>query len=266
MVGALAFLLGASVGSFINVVVDRLPRGRPILVSRSRCDACGSALSPADLVPLLSYLYLRGRCRYCAAPIPLRLPLVEGGTGALFLIFFLREGLTGGALLLSLAAALLLALALIDLEHGLVPDRLVLPGAVLALLISPLWPSLGVARSLGPWEGSLGSALGSVGAGVGALLLFAAVVLLSRGGMGWGDVKLAGLVGLLTGVPGVAVALWLAVVAGGAAALPLLALRRRSRKDPIPFAPFLSAGAVAALLGGDYIVGWYLRLAGGLAL
>jgi leader peptidase (prepilin peptidase)/N-methyltransferase len=257
--------MGAAVGSFLNVVVDRLPRGQSVLVSRSRCDACGTALAPADLAPVLSYLWLRGRCRYCAVQIPLRLPLVEGGTGALFLIFYLREGLTGGGLLLALAAALLLALALIDLEHGLVPDRLVLPGALLALLISPLWPLLGVARSLGPMEGGLGSALGSVAAGVGALLLFLAVVVLSRGRMGWGDVKLAGLIGLLTGVPGVAVALWLAIVAGGAAALLLLGLRRRGMKDAIPFAPFLAAGGVAALLGGDYIAAWYTRLAGGFA-
>lgn len=265
MVGVLAFLLGAAVGSFLNVVVDRLPRGQSVLVSRSRCDACGTALAPADLVPVLSYLWLRGRCRYCAVHIPLRLPLVEGGTGALFLLFYLREGLTGGGLLLALAAALLLALALIDLDHGLVPDRLVLPGVLLALLVSPLWPLLGVARSLGPMEGGLGSTLGSVAAGAGALLLFLAVVVLSRGRMGWGDVKLAGLIGLLTGVPGVAVALWLAIVAGGAAALLLLGLRRRGMKDAIPFAPFLAAGGVAALLGGDYIAAWYARLAGGFA-
>ncbi len=262
----LAFLLGAAVGSFLNVVVDRLPRGQPILVSRSRCDACGTALAPADLVPVLSYLWLRGRCRYCAVRIPLRLPLVEGGTGALFLLFFLRQGLTGGAPPLALAVALLLALGLIDLEHGLVPDRLVLLGVVLALLISPLWPLLGVERSLGPVEGSLGSALSSVAAGAGALLLFLAVVLLSHGRMGWGDVKLAGLIGLLTGVPGVAVALWLAFVTGGAVVLLLLGLRRRSRKDAIPFAPFLAAGGVVALLGGDHIAAWYIRLVGGFAL
>lgn len=266
MLGVLAFWVGTSVGSFLNVVVDRLPRGQPILVSRSRCDACGTALAPVDLVPVLSYLWLRGHCRYCAVQIPLRLPLVEGGTGVLFLLFFLREGLTGGGLLLALAAALLLALALIDLEHGLVPDSLVLPGVVLALLISPLWPLLGVVRSLGPVEGSLGSALGSVAAGAVALLLFLAVVLLSRGGMGWGDVKLAGLIGLLTGVPGVAVALWLAFVAAGAVALLLLGLHRRGRKDAIPFAPFLAAGGVVALLGGDYVTAWYTRLAGGFVL
>ncbi len=266
MLGVLALLIGVAVGSFLNVVVDRLPRSQSLLVSRSRCDACGTALGPPDLVPVLSYLWLRGRCRHCAARIPLRLSLVEGGTGVLFLLFFLRQGLTAGALLLALATALLLVLALIDLEHGLVPDRLVLPGVVLALLISPLWPLLGVARSLGPLEGSLGSALTSVAAGAGALLLFLAVVLLSHGRMGWGDVKLAGLIGLLTGVPGVAVALWLAIAAAGAAALLLLGLRRRGWKDAIPFAPFLAGGGVVALLGGDYIAAWYIRLAGGFGL
>ncbi len=265
MVGALAFLVGASIGSFLNVVADRVPRGQSVLRPRSRCDACGTALSLTDLVPVLSYLWLRGRCRYCGARVPLRVPLVEGGTGALFLLFYLHDGLTGGSLLLALAAALLLALALIDLEHGLVPDRLVLPGALVALLVSPLWPLLGVERSLGPIEGALGSALGAVAAGAGALLLFLAVVVLSRGRMGWGDVKLAGFLGLLTGVPGVAVALWLAIVAGGAAAMLLLGLRRRGMKDAIPFAPFLAAGGVAALLGGDYIAGWYSRFAGGFA-
>jgi leader peptidase (prepilin peptidase)/N-methyltransferase len=219
-----------------------------------------------DMVPVLSYLWLRGRCRYCPAQIPLRMPLVEGCTGAMFVLFFLQEGFTGGGLLLALGAALLLVLAVIDLEHGLVPDRLVLPGMFLALLVSPLWPLLGVTRSVGPVDGSLGSVLSSVAAGAGALLLFLAVVVLSRGRMGWGDVKLAGLIGLLTGVPGVAVALWLGIVAGGAAGFLLLGLRRRGRKDPIPFAPFLAAGAVAALLWGDHIAAWYARFAGRIAL
>lgn len=261
MVGALAFFAGAAVGSFFNVVVDRLPRGQSVLISRSRCDSCGTTLALTDLVPVLSYLWLRGRCRYCAVRIPLRLPLVEGGTGALFILFYLQDGLTGGGFLLALAAALLLALALIDLEHGLVPDRLVLPGAFAALLISPLWPLLGIERSLGPLEGALGSALGAVAAGAGALLLFLAVVVLSRGRMGWGDVKLAGLIGLLTGFPGVAVALWLAIVAGGAVALLLLGLHRRGMKDSIPFAPFLAAGGVVVLLVGDSISEWYFHLA-----
>ncbi len=261
MVGALAFLMGAALGSFLNVVVDRVPRGQSVLMPRSRCDACGTTLALADLVPILSYLWLRGRCRCCGMRIPLRVPLVEGGTGALFMLFYLHDGLTGGSVLLALAAALLLALALIDLEHGLVPDRLVLPGALVALLVSPLWPLLGVERSLGPLEGALGSALGALAAGAGALLLFLAVVVLSRGRMGWGDVKLAGLIGLLTGVPGVAVALWLAIVAGGAAAMLLLGLRRRGMKDAIPFAPFLAAGGVAVLLVGDSIAEWYFHLA-----
>lgn len=265
VVAIVAFCLGASVGSFLNVVADRVPAGRSISRPRSFCEGCNTPLTTLDLVPILSYLWLKGRCRYCRAVIPRRLPLVELTAGLLFALVFLKYGLALQSFLLSLGVALLLVLAIIDLERGLILDRILFPGALGVLVAAPFWPELGLARSFLGSHTMLASLLNSVLAGAGAFLLFLAVALVYPGGMGGGDVKLAGLVGLLVGFPGVLVALWLAAVSGGLAAAALLLLGKRGRKDPIPFGPFLALGAVAALLLGTEVARWYQQVVSSVA-
>ena len=239
--------MGVSVGSFLNLVADRVPMGQSILRPVSSCSICKTPLRPLDLVPVLSYLWLRGKCRYCGKAIPARLPVVEAVTGLLFMGVYLRYGLGADFAVVCGAISVLLIVTMIDLDHGLILNRIVLPSALAALILAPFWTELGLSRSFLGSESMLASFVNSLVAGAGAFLAWLTIFLLYPRGMGAGDVKLAGLLGLLVGYPGVVVAVWLAVVSGGLVAVFLLALRRRGRKDAIPFGPFLALGAVVAL-------------------
>lgn len=260
MLGLLAFLMGASVGSFLNVVVDRLPEGQSLIKPRSFCGSCHRTLASLELVPILSYLWLRGRCRYCRASIPVRLMAVEGATGLLFTAIYLRFGLVAEFVVIAAAVSLLLVVALIDLERGLILNRLVYPAAAALLILAPFWPQLGLAQSFPGSTGIVASFLNSLMAGIGAFLVFLAISLLFPQGMGGGDIKLAGVIGLLVGFPGVLAALWLAVVSGGLVASYLVLVRRKTRKDIMPLGPFLSLGAIAVLLAGRDLASWYRGL------
>jgi leader peptidase (prepilin peptidase)/N-methyltransferase len=237
------FLLGLAVGSFLNVCIDRLPAGRSVLRRSSHCERCEHPLGPLDLVPVASYLALRGRCRYCSAPISLRLPLVELLTGLLF--GFLAWWYGPGAQLAFglLYVSLMVAIFFIDLEHQLILDVVVYVGVLATLAGSFFWPQVGV------WSALLGGLAGA--------LTLAAPYVASRGGMGFGDVKLAGFMGLMLGFPLVFVSLLLGVVAGGLVAIFLLAFRLKGRKDAVPFGPFLAAAAVATLVWGRQLWAWY---------
>ena len=254
MYAVMALVLGASVGSFLNVVADRLPAGRSLIKPRSYCEACERTLSSQDLVPVVSYIWLRGRCRHCGAAIPARLMLVEAVTALLFVATYLRYGMGTEFVVLSVAISLLVVIALIDLEHGLILNRVVFPSIGVLLILAPFWSELGVARSFLGSESLAASVFNSLVAGAGAFLFFLVITLAFPQGMGAGDVKFAGLLGLLVGYPGVLISLWLAVVGGGVVAIVLLALRKMTRKDSIPFGPFLALGATVVLLGGDGLV------------
>lgn len=241
---AIFALAGAAVGSFLNLCIDRMPAGQSLLHPPSHCPTCGHKLAPAELVPILSYLWLRGRCRYCSNSIPRRLIFVELAAAALFAILWQRYGLTPQLALALFYACLFTVIFVTDLEHRLILNKVVYSSMVVALILSPLWPEVGLVNSL------LGGALG-----FGFMLV---PFLLSRGGMGAGDVKLAGLVGLVAGFPQVFIALFLAMVAGGLVAGFLLVTRLKGRKDAVPFGPFLAAGAMVTLLWGQPIYGWFL--------
>lgn len=242
---ALMAVLGAIAGSFINVVIYRLPRKRSLILPASRCPHCGTPIAPWDNIPILSFLVLRGRCRACRQPISPRYPLVElAGALIMAAVWIGAAGdwleFVGGAVF----ALILLAIFFIDLEHQIVPNALSYPGIILGLTLAIL-------------QGRFGDALFAA-AGAGAFFLLIAIV--SRGGMGGGDIKLAAMMGAFLGWPRVAVGLLFAFVLGAAAGLLLIALKRRSRKDPIPFGPALALGGVIALLWGQAIVAWYLGL------
>jgi len=251
-------LLGMVVASFLNVCCDRLPAGESIVYPPSHCPACQRRLRARDLIPVFSYLWLRGRCRYCRAPIPQRLLWVEIGTGALFgyLYWHYMVWHQGSAIELAVAAfycCLFIVLMVIDLEHRLILNKLVYPAMALALLLSIL------RLFLPPLEIVPGILEAAIGGGIG-LVLFLLVVIVSRGGMGWGDVKLAALIGLVAGFPLIFVALLLAVIVGCLVAGFLLALKVKRRREAIPFAPFLSLAAIVTLLWGSNILSWYLGL------
>ena len=236
-------LLGLAVGSFLNVCIDRLPRNMSIVSGSSHCEACLRPLRPLDLVPVFSYLWLRGRCRYCGVSIPPRIPMVELATGLLFAVMYWRYGLGWELTIGIVYASLLLVIFVIDLELQLVLDVVVFSAMPVALAASFFWADINPLWSL-------------VGGATGAAVLLLPYMAY-RQGMGLGDVKLAGLIGLMAGFPLVLVALMLAILAGGLMASFLLALRLKGRKDAIPFAPFLTTGALVSLLWGQTILDWY---------
>jgi leader peptidase (prepilin peptidase)/N-methyltransferase len=241
---ATCFLLGLVIGSFLNVVIARLPAGRSIVRPPSACPACRGSIRWYDNIPVLSWLWLRARCRNCQASISWRYPLVELLTGLLFLLAARRFGPTlelGSALLL---LAALVAITGIDLDHQIIPDVITLPGiavgAGLAVILRPA-----------AWLDTLLGIL--VGGG-----LFLVIILASRGGMGGGDMKLGAMMGAFLGWKLALLAILLGVFAGGAVAIGLLATGTKGRKDPVPFGPFLALGGVVSLLWGDKLLAWYL--------
>ncbi len=238
--------------------IDRLPRGQSIIKPPSHCSACKHKLGTLDLITLLSYLWLRGRCRYCRAPIPLRLPVVEGITGLLFTFLYWKFGLSLELGISLIYACLLTVIFVIDLENQLVLDKVVYPGMVLAFAFFFFWPGIEVISVLP--GGALGRAISSLAGGALGLAMMALPFVIYRRGMGMGDIKLGALVGLMTGFPLVFIAVLLSWITGGLVAGILLALKIKKRKDPIPFATFLAASAMVTLLWGQVIWQWYLYL------
>jgi leader peptidase (prepilin peptidase)/N-methyltransferase len=244
----MAGAVGAVLGSFANVVIYRLPRGASIVVPGSRCPHCQAPIRPWDNVPIISYLILRGRCRACGGPIAARYPLVEGLMAVLTIAVRARFSEPVAFVSALLFVFLLLAITFIDLDHQIIPHRLSQPGIVAGLILA------GLQHRLVP------AALSGLGAAAFILIIYlVSLLLLRREGMGLGDAWLAALMGVFLGWPAIAAALFLGILAGGVAAIILLALGLRGRKDPIPFGPALATGAVAALFWGEAIARWYWR-------
>lgn len=242
---AMYAVLGLAVGSFLNLCVDRLPRGQSLISPPSHCATCQRRLGLLDLVPVLSYLLLRGRCRYCGIPLPPRVLIMEVLTGCGFLLFWWWLGPGVKLAVASLYGSLLLVIAAIDLEHHLVLNRVLYPALVVA-------PVTAFVYGLQWGEILLGGAVGFAL----PLLLYLAY----SGGLGAGDVKLGAFIGIISGFPGILIALFAALVSGGAASALLLLTRKKGRRDPIPFAPFLALGAFVALIWGREMTDWYLSL------
>lgn len=239
-----AVLLGTIVGSFLNVCIDRLPRGASLSSPPSQCEACGRRLSPLELIPVLSYTALRGRCRTCGARFPARVVAVEAGTGLAFLLVFEQFGLSLQAGLAIAYTCLLIVIGVIDLEHHRVLNGLTYPAIALALAAAAVTPGRGLLSLL------LGGLIGG-----GALLLLA---LVSPRAMGFGDVKLSFFLGLVLGYPLVVVGLFLAFVVGGLVSLGQLAAGKVRRGDAVAFGPYLALAGFAALLYGDRLLTWWL--------
>jgi len=246
-------LLGLVVGSFLNVCIDRLPRNESIVYPPSHCAVCQHKLAVKDLIPLFSYLRLHGRCRYCQSAIPRRIFWVELATGLIFALLYWHYGLSAELGVMAFYACLFTIIFVIDLEHGLILNKVVYPGMVVALLLALLprfwltqWIVTGVANA------ALGGAIGF------AILFLIAIV--SRGGMGWGDVKLAALIGLATGFPLVFFSLVMGAILGGIVAVALMIAKKKTRRETIPFGPFLALAAMITLLWGSNILSWYLGL------
>ena len=251
MVDVYAALLGLVTGSYLNVVIHRLPRGESTVRPRSRCPWCGGGIRARDNLPVLSWLLLRGRCRRCGAPISWRYPALEALTAALFVAVERSFGFTLEALAALVFACLLLALAAIDVDQFLLPDRLTLPGIVVGLAAQPWLPRTSF----------LDAVLGVlVGAGLLILLINAWFWLRGEEGMGMGDVNMLAMVGAFLGWQGVLVTFVLATVTGALSGLALLAAGRLELRGRLPFGLFLALGAFVALVAGDRLVAAYAGL------
>ena len=241
-----AGVLGAIMGSFLNVVTYRLPRHESLVTPASHCPRCATPVKPYDNIPILSWLLLRGHCRSCAAPISPRYPLIEAGTAVLCAGAVLAHHSATGIALSVVLILLVVPAAMIDLEHRIIPNRITALGAVLALV-------LGTALDPAGEPGRL-----IAGAAAGGFLLLA--VLAYPGGMGMGDVKLAAVMGLLLG-SAVAPAILIALLSGVLVGAVVIARKgtAEGRKTAIPFGPFLALGALVAVFAGQDIVQFYVN-------
>jgi leader peptidase (prepilin peptidase) / N-methyltransferase len=243
---AFAGVLGATIGSFLNVVAYRLPRHQSLVRPGSRCPGCGTAIKAYDNVPVVGWLVLRGRCRNCKTAISPRYPLIEALTAALAVAVVLTRHSASEIALGLVLVGVLVPVALIDLEHRIIPNKITLPAALGAVAIGCALAVRGVPEQL------------IAGAGAGGFLLFFALAY--PRGMGMGDVKLAAVLGLFLGWS-VAVAILAAVLLGtmvGSLVMARVGVEQ-GRRTAVPFGPFLALGGVIALFAGPAIVHWYLH-------
>ncbi|TCT19627.1 leader peptidase (prepilin peptidase)/N-methyltransferase [Melghiribacillus thermohalophilus] len=238
------FILGLVLGSFFNVVGIRIPRNQSIVSPPSACLNCGRRLTPGDLIPVLSYIWLKGKCRDCNAGISPLYPVMELLTAFLFVVAFDQIGFQWELLVAFTLISLLAIVTVSDLNYMIIPDRVLVFFSVLFVVERVLIP-------LSPWYDSL------LGAATGFLLLLA-IAIVSKGGMGGGDIKLYAVIGYVLGLKGVLLSFFLAALIGSVAGLAGIIAGRINRQKPIPFAPFIATGSILAYFYSEPFYQWYL--------
>ena len=246
-----SFIFGLCIGSFLNVCIYRLPASRSITHPRSSCPHCGRLIRFYDNIPVLSYLWLRGRCRYCRTSIALRYPMVEILGGWFALGTFLKYGLTLEALIYYVFIAALLAITFIDIDHQIIPDVITLPGIPIGFAAGFALPATSYLDSI--W---------GILVGGGSLLVIAWVynLVTKKDGMGGGDIKLLAMIGAIIGWKGVLFTIFVASAVGTLSGIIVMLKARKSMKLAIPFGPFLAIGAIAYIFFGPALVLWYFNL------
>lgn len=246
IIGVYLFLVGSCVASFINVVIDRVPKGKSIVSDRSHCEACQHPIKAYDLIPVISYILLRGKCRYCKQKIGLRSFLIECLGGLMMLFCFYRYGVSWMTPLAFLVFMILLAVTVIDFDTMTIPNGLILSLFVLALLQYFIHPQLDLVNRMIGMVSVSGIMLG--------------MTLIIPDSFGGGDIKLMAASGFLLGWANNLLAAFIGILIAGVYAIYLLMTKKNSRKDHIAFGPYLSIGIYLALLYGNDIVRWYLSL------
>lgn len=238
------FILGLMAGSFLNCVIYRSEEKKSFLKGRSFCPYCKHQLSWQDLIPVFSFLFLKGKCRYCQKPISWQYPLVEISTALIFLLVFNFQL----SIFNFIIAPLLIIIFVYDLKHYIIPDKIIYPAVGIAFIYNLLRLILEPGRF----------SFGVFWAALAATGFFTAIVLISRGKwMGIGDIKLAALMGLILGFPGILVALFLAFFIGAAVGVGLIAAGKKKLSSEVPFGPFLVTGTFIALFWGEKLLNWY---------
>lgn len=243
MIAVFIFILGAFIGSFLNVLADRLPKGEQVIKGRSYCDHCKKKLSPFDLVPVLSYLFLRGQCRSCHKKISVKYPLVELATGLGFAYLYSHSA----SIFLFILFSILVVIFMSDLQYLIIPNTVVIPGIFLVLVYKFLY--------------SPQSLITAIITALGAFLFLYFLYLVTRGrGMGFGDVKFSLLMGLLLGFPEIVIAFYIAFLTGAFVSLILLLLGRVHFGQQIPFGPFLVLATIITYLWRENLLTLFLKL------
>ncbi|MCP6726994.1 MAG: prepilin peptidase [Patescibacteria group bacterium] len=240
------FILGLIIGSFMNAVIWRMGTGLSVLKGRSVCPHCKHTLRLTDLIPVVSIVLLRGKCRYCSKPISIQYPVVEVATGFIFAFLLWFIGLNILELLvLWILASLLIVIFVYDLKHFIIPDTMVFGSIFLAVV----------------WQVIQGDIISGLISGIGAAAFFFLLFFISKGTwMGFGDVKLALFMGLFLGWPNIIVALFIAFLVGAMVGVALVALKKKGMRSEVPFGPFLLFGSAIAFVLGNTLVDWYYNL------
>ncbi len=240
-------VLGLFIGSFLNVCIHRIPRSESIMWPASHCPVCNNPIKPWDNIPLVSYILLGGRCRSCSAKISLRYPVVETLSALLALSMLYRFGLTVSFGIYYLWACVLLVITFIDIDYQIIPDRLSLGGIILGLGLV-YWLPLTYKDAI------IGLVLGS---GLLIAVIYGYYFLTKKQGMGGGDVKLLGMIGVFTGWQGVLFTIFMGSLIGTLFGLPWALMQKKTMKAAIPFGPFLALGALIFVLWGTQLTDWY---------
>ena len=250
----LVVLWGLLLGSFLNVCIHRLPRELSIVRPRSCCPSCNQTIAWFDNIPLVSYLLLRGSCRHCGVPIPIRYPLIEAATGLVSWLVFHRFGLGPAYFVYFVYGASLLAVSVIDLEHRIIPDEISLSGIVIGLVLAALSPVVGFMDGVTFLDAVVGL---FVGGGSLLLLGMAYEAVRKQEGIGGGDIKLLAMIGAFTGWKGVLFTVFGGSLFASVVGITLMVVRRTNGQVPIPFGPFLSGASFVYVLAGDRLLQAY---------
>ncbi len=246
-----AFILGAIIGSFLNVCIYRIPAGKSIVSPPSSCPACNHKIRWYENIPILSYVFLGGKCSSCKLKISLRYPAIETLTGLMFALLYYCFGYSPATPVYWLFAAVLIVITFIDLDHQIIPDVISLPGILVGFACSFFIPWLS-------WVDSL------LGVLLGGGLLFAVAwlyeLLAKREGMGGGDIKLLAMLGAFLGWKAILPVVFIASLAGTLVGIPVMIIHKKDSRLAIPFGPFLAGGALIYLFWGQQIIYWYLHL------
>ncbi|EOD00109.1 prepilin peptidase [Caldisalinibacter kiritimatiensis] len=234
------------VGSFLNVCIYRIPRGESIAYPPSHCPKCDSKLKPIDLIPILSFIINKGKCRYCGEPISLQYPLIEALNAILYIILYLKFGFSLEFLQYALLSSLLIVISTIDYHYKIIPDKLIIFGIICRLLLITLYnfkPNI--------INGTIGLLIGGG--------IFLVIAIITNGAMGGGDIKLMAMLGLWLGWKYILLTTLLSFVIGAIISMLLLIFKVKSRKDFIPFGPFISIAAYIAAVYGNELIQFYIN-------
>lgn len=238
------FLYGITIGSFLNVCIYRMPLERSVVFGNSQCPKCEEDIKFYDLIPLFSYMFLRGKCRFCSEKISIRYPLVELANGVLYILAFLKFGLSMEMIFYCLLSSILFVIAVIDFEHKIIPNELLIVAFVLGIIFHIFS------------GGFLSSVIGFFAVSV----LLYIIAILSKGGIGGGDIKMMAAFGFCIGWQNILLSLFIASIIGSLVAIYLLVFKKYGRKTEVPFGPFLAIGIYISILYGTQLINGYLRM------